>query len=70
MREERREPRKIFGPERKQVTGQWRKLHNVELYDPYCSPNIIRAIKSNRMIWVGHVACMNKNCIKGFGVET
>ena len=47
--------RKIFGPKGDQVTGGWRKLHNEELNDPYCSPNIVRVIKSRRMRWVGHV---------------
>jgi hypothetical protein len=48
--------RKIFGPRRDGVTGEWRKLHNVELNDLYSSPNIVRVIKSRRMRWVGHVA--------------
>jgi len=38
--------RRIFGPKRDEVTGQWRKLHNEELRDLYCSPNIVRVIKS------------------------
>jgi hypothetical protein len=46
--------RRIFGPKRDQVTGEWRKLHNEELHDWYSSPSIIR-IKA-RMIWAGHVA--------------
>ena len=37
--------RRIFGPKRNEVTGEWRKLHNEELNDPYCSPNIVRVIK-------------------------
>jgi len=37
--------RRIFGPKRDEVTGEWRKLHNVELYGLYCSPNIIQVIK-------------------------
>ena len=47
--------RRIFGPNRDQVTGEWRKLHNEELNDLY-SPNIVRGIKSRRMRWAGHVA--------------
>ena len=45
--------RRMFGPRRDDVTGEWRKLHNEELIDLYCSPNIIRVIKSNRMRWAG-----------------
>jgi hypothetical protein len=41
--------RRIFGPKRDAVTGEWRKLHNVELHNLYSSPNIIRMIKSRRM---------------------
>jgi hypothetical protein len=48
--------RRIFGPKRNQVTGEWRKLHNEELHDLYCLPSIIRIIKSRRMRWAGHVA--------------
>jgi hypothetical protein len=45
--------RKTFGPKRDEVTGEWRKLHKLELRDLYSSPSIIRIIKSRRMIWEG-----------------
>jgi hypothetical protein len=48
--------RRIFGPKRDGVTGEWRRLHNEKLNDLYSSPNIIRVIKSRGMGWVGHVA--------------
>jgi hypothetical protein len=48
--------RRIFGPKRDQVTGEWRKLHNEELHNMYSSPDIIRKVKSTRMRWAGHVA--------------
>jgi len=50
--------RRIFGPKRVEVTAECRKLHNDELNDLYCSPNIVRVIKSRRMRWLGHVVCM------------
>jgi len=46
--------RRIFGPKRDEVTGQWRELYNEELNDLYCSPNNIRVIKSRRKRWAGH----------------
>jgi hypothetical protein len=52
--------RRIFGPKRNEVTGDWRKLHNEELHNLYTSPNAIRIIKSRRARWVGHVARMGK----------
>jgi hypothetical protein len=52
--------RKIFGPRRDEVTGEWRKLHNEEQNDLYSSPNTIRVIKLKRMRWAGHAACMRE----------
>ena len=52
--------RRIFGPPRDEVTGEWRKLHNEELNDRYSSPNIVRVIKSRKMRWAGHVARMGE----------
>jgi hypothetical protein len=51
---------RIFGPKRDKVTREWRKLHNEELNDLYCSPNIVWVIKLRRTRRVGHVACMGK----------
>jgi hypothetical protein len=50
--------RRLFGPKRDEVTGEWRRLHNKELYALYSLPNIIRDINSKRLRWAGHVACM------------
>ena len=51
---------RIFGPKRDGKKGEWRKLHNEELNDLYCSPNIVRVINSRRMRWAGHVARMEE----------
>ena len=50
--------RRIFGPKRDEVTEEWMKLHNEELNDLYCSPNIFRVIKSRKMRWAGQVVRM------------
>jgi len=52
--------RRILGPKRGEVSGEWRKLHNEELNDLYPSPNIFRVVKSRRMRWAGHVACIGR----------
>jgi hypothetical protein len=57
---ENRALRKIFGPKRDEVTGEWRKLHGEVLRDLYSSPSMIRIIKSRRMIWKENVARMGR----------
>jgi hypothetical protein len=57
---EKRVLRRIFGPKRDEVKGEWRKLHNKDLNGLYSSPNIVRVIKSIRMRWTGHVARMGE----------
>ena len=52
--------RRIFGPRREEVTGEWRRLYNEELNDLYSLPNIVRVMKSRRMRWAGHVARMGE----------
>jgi hypothetical protein len=52
--------RRILGPKRDEVTGEWRKLHKEELHSLYSSPNIIKQIKSRRMRWAGHVSRMGE----------
>ena len=52
--------RRVFGSKRDEVTGERRKLHNEELRVLYFLPNIVRVVKSKRMRWVGHVACMGE----------
>jgi hypothetical protein len=63
--------RRIFGPKRDEITGEWRKLHTEELSDLQSPPNIIRVIKW-RLKWVGHVARMRveERCIQSYGRET
>jgi hypothetical protein len=52
--------RRIFGPKTDEVTGEWRKMQDVELHNLNSSPDIIRQIKSRRMSWAGHVARMGE----------
>jgi len=54
--------RRVFGPKRDEVRGEWRKLHNEELSDRYSLPNIVRVVKSRKMRWAGHVARMGEGC--------
>jgi hypothetical protein len=61
----------MLGHKMEGVTGEWRELHNEELSDLYCSPTIVRVIKSRRMILAGHVALMGRGeTCTGFGGET
>ena len=52
--------RRVFGPKRDEVIGEWRKLHNEKLRDFYSLPNTVRVVKSRRMRWVGHVTLMGE----------
>jgi hypothetical protein len=52
--------RRIFGPKKDEVTREWRKQHNEKFNDLYCSPNTVRGIKSRRMRWAEHVACIGE----------
>ena len=63
--------RRVFGTKRDEVTGEWRKLHNDQCYNLYCSPNIVHGIKS-RIRWAGHVAKYGREerHTQGFGGET
>ena len=68
---ENRVSKRVFGPKRDEVTGEWRKLHNEELSDLYSLPNIVRVVKSGRMRWAGHVARMGgERGAQGSGGET
>jgi len=67
MREEKKlrvfenmELRRIFGPKRDEVTGEWKRLHNEAPNDVYSSPNIVRVTKSRRIRWAEHVARMDE----------
>ena len=64
--------RRIFGPKRDGVTGDWRKLHNEELNDLYCSPSILRVIKSKKNVMGGACGTYGgrQRCAQGFGGET
>jgi len=52
--------RRVFGPKRDEVTGEWKKIHNEELSDLYSLPNIVRVVKSRRMRWARHVGRMGE----------
>jgi hypothetical protein len=58
--------KKIFGPRREEVRGEWRKLHNEELNDLYSSQNIVWVIKSRRIGWVGNVVRIGESSMQGF----
>jgi hypothetical protein len=60
----------IFGAKRVKVSGDWRSLHNEEIYVLYSSRNIIWVMTSRSMKWTGHVSCIRDRFIKGFGGET
>jgi hypothetical protein len=57
---ENRTLRRIFGPEREELAGGWRRLHNEELHNLFASSDIIRVIKSRMKRWVGHVLCVGE----------
>jgi len=62
--------RRIFGPKRDEGTREWRKLHNEELNDLYCSPNIVRMRKKNEMGGACSTYGREVRCIQGLGGET
>jgi hypothetical protein len=62
--------RNISGTRNDGIKGEWRRLHNEELYDLHPSPNIIQVTKLRTVRWVGHVAHMEERCVQGFGGET
>jgi hypothetical protein len=62
--------RSMFGPKGDKVTGECRKLHNEKLNDLYSSHNTVRAIKSRRMRWVGHITRKGRGVYRGFSGET
>jgi hypothetical protein len=64
---ENRVMRRIFGPKREEVTGEWRKLHNEEINDLHCSANIVRVIKPRIIRWEGHVARMGERRVFWWG---
>jgi hypothetical protein len=67
---ENRAPRRVFGPKRDEVTGDWRKLQKEDFNDLYSLPNIIQVIKFRKMIGARHVARVGEKCLQGFGGET
>jgi len=52
--------RRIFGTEKEEVAGDWRRLHNEELHNSYASPNVVRMVKSRRMRWARHAVCVRE----------
>jgi hypothetical protein len=63
--------RRIFGPERAEVIGGWRKLHNEDLHNLHSSPSIFRMIKLRRIRWAGYVARKGRRgCIQDFGLKS